>query len=191
MRLLADTDAFCKLGVGCVLEEAISAFGASLAECARLPALPYMLRRGSLRRQCGEKACDDLIAVAEAIPAAPEASVAWLDRMVALPDVDPGEAQIFAVAAEAGIHVITGDKRSLRGVSCVPDLIAAPDRHVVTMEALLITLCARLGKEEMRRRMSAVAGLDTTLASAFHRTTLILKRRWRPTASGLSLTLLP
>lgn len=167
MRLLVDTDAFCKLGVGCVLEEAISVFGVSLAECARLPALPHMLRRGALRRQYGEGVCDNLIDVAEGMPIAAAASAVWLDKLVAMPDVDPGEAQIFAAAAEAGILAISGDKCALRAVSRVPDFIEALDRRVAPMEALLICLCSDLGMEEIRRRLSALTGVDTVVRVCF------------------------
>jgi hypothetical protein len=41
MNLLVDTDAFCKLGVAALLEDAAGVFGARLTECGRLAALPY------------------------------------------------------------------------------------------------------------------------------------------------------
>lgn len=51
MRLLLDTDAFCKLGAAGVFDDALSLLGLSVSDCGRLPALPYMLRKGSLRKE--------------------------------------------------------------------------------------------------------------------------------------------
>ena len=45
MRLLIDSDAFCKLAASGLLSDAAALFN---GECGRLPALPHMLRRGQL-----------------------------------------------------------------------------------------------------------------------------------------------
>jgi len=50
MRLLVDSDAFCKLAASDLLSDAAMLFDAELPDCGRLPALPYMLRRGGLPR---------------------------------------------------------------------------------------------------------------------------------------------
>ena len=57
-KLLVDTDAFCKLSVAGLLESAANVFDTSLLECARLPALPHMLKRGALRKHYGDEHCD-------------------------------------------------------------------------------------------------------------------------------------
>lgn len=106
MRLLVDTDAFCKLAVGSVLRDAVELLGASLRECGRLPALPHMLRKGRLREMFGPQACDALLPVADAVPVVIRSSNAWLDRLAPIQDIDPGEAQIFAAAAELGLVVV-------------------------------------------------------------------------------------
>jgi len=126
-----------------------------------------MLRRGALRTEYGEEACDGLIAVAEGMPAAAEASPDWLDKLVDIPDIDPGEAQIFAAAVEPDAIVISGDKRAVRALSDVRDFVEALDGRVVVVEALLISLCVDLGVEEMRRRLEALAGLDTMVRVCF------------------------
>jgi hypothetical protein len=57
MRVLLDTDAFCKLAVAEVLHDTLGLLGAEPGDCGRLAALPYMLQRGGLRKaplcQCG------------------------------------------------------------------------------------------------------------------------------------------
>jgi hypothetical protein len=68
MKLLVDTDAFCKLAVSGLLLDAVSLLGADLTECGRLPALPYMLRKGRLRRAFGPEACDALIPLTDKAP---------------------------------------------------------------------------------------------------------------------------
>lgn len=50
MKLLFDTDAFCKIGIANLLPDVAQLFGAELQECSRLYALPFMLRKGSLER---------------------------------------------------------------------------------------------------------------------------------------------
>lgn len=96
MPLLVDTDAFGKLGVSGLLAPTAELLGVDLASCARLAALPHMLRRGSLRRQYGDTAADQLLAIADAMAVVPDASTAWLDRLTGVPQIDPGEVQIFA-----------------------------------------------------------------------------------------------
>tara|TARA_B100000315_G_C14252578_1_gene440436 strand:+ start:200 stop:535 length:336 start_codon:yes stop_codon:yes gene_type:complete len=103
MRLLVDTDAFCKLAVGEVLIDAIGLFGANLSECGRLPALPNMLQRGSLRNMFGPENCDLMLPIARKLPVATQPSDEWLDQLTPIQAIDPGEAQLFAAGAETDI----------------------------------------------------------------------------------------
>ena len=41
MQLAVDTDAFCKLGVSGLLDDALAVLGVARDDCGRLPALPY------------------------------------------------------------------------------------------------------------------------------------------------------
>src|SRR5262249_49843687 len=154
LRLLVDTDAFCKLGVGGLLDDAVRVLGASLSECGRLPALPHMLARGRLRRVYGPAACDTLIPVAYAIPVAPQGSDAWLDKLARIDAIDPGEAQLFAAAAESGdLVVVSDDKRALRALKDVAGFAAAMTARIVVLDAVLIAICDDLGTDEVRRRL--------------------------------------
>jgi len=85
----------------------------SIEASGRLPALPHMLRRGALPMLHGKEACERLVLVAESMGLAPVASTAWLARLASVPQIDPGEAQLFASAAEHELIVVTGDKRSV------------------------------------------------------------------------------
>lgn len=167
MKLLIDTDAFCKLGIAGLLEDVVRLLGTTLAESARLPALPHMLKRGKLRRTFGEEPCNALLAVAETIPTIPEASADWLGELVNLDGVDPGEALLLAVAAERGLLLVSGDKRALRSVRYVERLVHALCERVVVMEAALLSVCASLGVEVVRIRMVPLVPTDTMVRVCF------------------------
>lgn len=167
MRLLVDTDAFCKLAVGGLLHDAIGLFGADLSECGRLPALPHMLRRGSLRKKFGAGTCDALIPVANEVPVAIKPSDEWLDRLTPFQAIDPGEALIFASGAEAGLIVVSGDKRALRALKDVAGFANALSGRIVVLEAILLALCDSLGPEEVRNRIQALVAFDTVVRVSF------------------------
>lgn len=157
MKLLVDTDAFCKLGVAGLLEDAAGIFGAGLHDCGRLPALPYMLRRGGLRNLLGADACDALIPVANAMPVVKPGIVTWLDKLTPIESIDPGEAQIFAAAAESSLVVVSGDKRAIHAMNDVEGLAVLLSGRVAVLEAVLLALCDRLGSEAVRSRIVPLA----------------------------------
>ena len=76
-----------------------------------------MLRRGRLREKLSGVVSDVLHPIAEQITAMEEPSDEWLDLLVNHPAIEVGEAQIYALAAEHGLRVLTGDKRSLLELS--------------------------------------------------------------------------
>ncbi len=167
MKLLVDTDAFCKLGIAGLLPDAVRMLSAELEECGRLPALPHMLRRGSLPRRYGKKACEDLISVAESMPVVPEPSIEWLDKITPIDVIDPGEARILAAAAEFTLVVVSGDKRALRAVKEAEGLAAALAGRVSVLEAILLGLCERLGHQHVRGRVAPLIGFDKTVDICF------------------------
>lgn len=169
MRLLLDTDAFCKLGVAGLLRDAVNLLGASLSECGRLAGLTHMLRRrnGSLRRLYGPEACDRLTPIAEELPVIGSASHVWLDKLSPIDAIDAGEALLFAVAAAAGLVVVSDDKRALRALKDLPGFADALAGRIVVLEAILVALCDQLGADEVRRRVKPVAMSDTMIRVCF------------------------
>jgi hypothetical protein len=167
MKLLVDSDAFCKLAPAALLSEAALEFTATLSDCARLPALPHMLRRGSLRWRIGGEVCDALIPVAEGMLTVPASTGEWLDKLIAAEGIDPGEAQLIAVSIDYGLHLLSGDKRALRVVKSIEGLAAALAGRVVVLEAILLALCHRLGTTEVRRRVAAIRGHDAMIDICF------------------------
>jgi hypothetical protein len=169
MKLLVDTDVFCKLQVAGLFIEAIGLFAAGVDDCGRLPALPHMLRRGRLRKHLGEDISEALIPMAEAMAVSPQPSDTWLDELIPLEGIDVGEAQLFATAAEVGLLVVSGDKRSLRALKGVDRFVSALNGRIVVLEAVLIALCDRLGVEAVRARIGALAAADTMVRVCFSR----------------------
>jgi hypothetical protein len=167
MKLLFDTDTFCKLGIASLLEDAARLFHATLQECGRLYALSFMLRKGGLRKLYGGPACDELIPVANALPVMPDPSVVWLEKLTAIESIDPGEAQIFCVAAEQGQPFLSGDKRALKALKGIGDFVPVLGGRVVAMEAVLLALCDSIGQEEIRQRVAPLAAVDRMVEVCF------------------------
>ena len=167
MRVLIDTDAFCNLSVGGVLDDSLKLFGASLPECGRLPALPYMLRRGGLRTRYGPERCDTLLSVAIDMPVIESLNNSYLDLLIAVPDIDPGEAQLFAKAAASDLYLITGDKRSLRALKNVERVSDALSGRIIVLESVLLELCETLGQEEVRQRIQGLRQFDNVVRICF------------------------
>lgn len=167
MPALIDTDLFCELGIAKLLPDAARVLGCSLTDCARLPALPYMLRRGRLAARYGAEACASLLPLAEAMPTAPDPRGPWFDRLAAIEDIDPGEAHLLAAAASGGLVVMTGDERALRAVRLVQGFSDAVSGRIVTRVAILLALCNELGSKEVRQAVSGLMGGNKTIRVCF------------------------
>ena len=167
MTVLIDTDAFCKLGVAGLLEPSVAALGSELRECARLPSLPHMLRRGALPRIYGDEACDNLLSLIGSVPSIDSPAAHWLDHLVPVDAIDPGEAQVFAKAAETDALVLTGDKRALQALARVPVLPQALSGRIVVLEAILGVLCQTRGPEAIRAAVRPILHADTVIRMCF------------------------
>jgi hypothetical protein len=167
MKLLVDTDAFCKLGLANLFEETVSLLGAEQNECARLPALPHMLQRGRLFKRLGEENCLKLLPIANSIGSIPEPSEKWLQTLTPLDGMDPGEVQLYAVAADSDVLVLTDDKRSMKELKKLQGILQVLNGKLVVLELVLLALCRKLGVEEVRSRVSPVVFLDTMLSVCF------------------------
>jgi hypothetical protein len=166
MKVLLDTDAFCKMAIAEVLEPAVGILGAEIVDCGRLPALPHMLRKGRLRKQLGPDVCDSLMIIGKDIPELLEGRD-WLERLSSIDAIDPGEAQIFASAAEHGSIVITGDKRSLGALKNVEGISTILAGRIVVLEAVFIALCNHLGPVEVGRRVQSLKNFDKVVEICF------------------------
>jgi len=169
MNVLVDSDVFCKLALASLLEPALEVLGYGLSDCRLLPALAHMLKRGRLVEAYGPTACAKLESIACVVPTLTDPRSRWLDSLAPVPEIDPGEAQLFAKAADDGLTVMTGDKRAVQALKRVPDLTAALCGRVVVLEAILSALCLRLGVDKVRRSIAPVLHHDTMLRVCFSR----------------------
>ena len=167
MKVLVDSDVFCVLGASNLLEPALRALQSQLKDSGRLPALPYMLKRGTLLDSYGEALCAQLGTLARIIPVVGEPSTRWIDTLSSITDVDPGEAQLLAKAAEDRLIVMTGDKRALRAIRTMPELCVALSERVVVLEAIMISLCTDLGVDVVSKAIRPVRHVDTALGICF------------------------
>lgn len=166
-QLLVDSDAFCKLAAANLLEDTLGLLNITKAQCARLPSLPPMLRRGRLREKLSGPVADTLLPVAEKITAMEEPSDEWLDLLVNHPAIDVGEAQIYALAAEHGFQVLTGDKRSLVELSKLQTFRDRLGGRVVSLEAVLLGLTGTMNEAELRAHGSILAKYDSMARAIF------------------------
>lgn len=167
MRLLVDSDAFCKLAASDLLSDAAECLGVRLQECRRLPALPYMLRRGGLHRTYGAAVCERLIPLAESMPPVRHAPAPWLEQLAPIPAIDPGEAILFATAADLQLPVLSGDLRALRALKRLDRFPEALSGRIVLVEAVLLALCRELGAAAVRDRIEPVRQADTVMRICF------------------------
>jgi len=167
MKLLIDTDAFCKLAVSDLLRDAVRVLGAEQGECGMLPALPHMLRKGRLRRRYGADACDSMLQIANTLPSIPQPSAAWLDPLAPVQAIDPGEALIFAAAAESGAMIVSADKRALEALKDLEAHRDALAERIVVFEALLLRFCRDLGTDVVKQRVRPLVGLDRVVRVCF------------------------
>jgi hypothetical protein len=166
-RLLVDTDIFCKLGIAELLEPAVALFDLAISDCRCLPALPYMLRRGKLPKLFGPEACGKLVPLAESMAAGPWPATPSLDKFTNVDRIDVGEAQILAAVADLGIIALTGDKRALEAVAKLPECPPLLAGRIVTLEAVLISLCEKVGDDVVRAALQPVRDQDRVLRVCF------------------------
>lgn len=167
MRVLVDSDLFCKLAIGNLLGDTLAALGTDFHDCGRLPALPYMLKKGTLPRTYGAEECARLIELADSMEAIKAPDSMWLDHLTLVHEIDPGEAQLFATAARDSLLVITGDKRALRALKDVEGYVEALAGRVVVFEAAILAVFDRLGQAEVSRRLGPLKMKDTILKICF------------------------
>ncbi len=175
--LLIDTDLFVLLAGAGLLPD--------LAECLGIP--PKNIRRlPSLQYQIKSKRFIDKIPVAELerlqqticdVPAWTDspADTAVLDRLAAVPGIDPGEALLFATLYEQPVYLLaSGDKRSMIALGNAPDLDdvrTALEKRILSLETALILLIRKIGAMAVGSALQPLGRKYTTIDILFgHKT---------------------
>lgn len=168
MRLLSDTDTFCKLSAIGLFKDAAKLLGGEPAEVARLPALPHMLRRGrGLRKQLGNALADSLAPLADAQPQVPTAPTEVAALLTGKNNIDVGEVQLLALAASDTLLLMSGDKRALLAVCNVSEVVPLLEGKVVCLEAILLALCRTLGVDRVRAAVAPHRNIDKVFQVCF------------------------
>lgn len=166
--LFLDSDIFLLLAGASSLGEFIAALGFDASQARRLDPLPHMLARGRLARKYPVGVRQKAEAWCAKIPGAQTApSSTLLDRLLQVPDLQPGEALLFALAAETESSLVaTGDKRACSALNAATGLDEVQSRlrgKVVCMEAALQVLMRRLGYKNLVEATMRVRDLNRTL----------------------------
>lgn len=172
--LLIDNDALLKLARYGLLDQALTLFKCNPTDVSVLPAAKYRLlpAKNRLRFCQDEESATRLEAFFE-ISNLLDAGLAnpdLLDVLNAVPNIDAGEALLFAVAANnRNTLVITGDKRSLEALcsyDSVADVSKALAGRVVSLE-VLFSMLAEYQFTLIQERVRAKPDVDTTLKIVF------------------------
>ncbi|MCY3706449.1 MAG: hypothetical protein OXH08_13285 [Gammaproteobacteria bacterium] len=101
------------------------------------------------------------------MPSVVDSPTSWLEQLTHIPDIDPGEAILFATAADLRMPVVTGDVRSLRALRSLDRFPEALEGRIAVLEAVLLALCGHLGTAAVRARVEPVAQADTVMRICF------------------------
>ena len=113
MRLLVDTDVYCKLSVSNLFLDAIHLRGADSNTCGRLAALPHMLAKGRLKRTYGSTQCDKLIPVVLSMPTVICTNDSLIDTLVAIPSI------FYGIATAVTPFLALSCTLTFSAISCV------------------------------------------------------------------------
>jgi len=191
MHLLIDSDVFCKLEICGLMDEAMRILGFARENCRRLPALPHMLRRGTIFNKYGAQACTAMMPSAMSVEAAPNADPEVLEKMKSLPSVNPGEAQLVALAVSYGDYVLTGDKNSLNALKELVDISRAVSGRIVILETLLLAMCDACGTEWLRERIQPLRAHDRVVEVCFTEATADPKAALKSYVDSIKTDLAP
>lgn len=172
--VLMDNDAALKLARYDLLDQALLTMGCTPGEVRVLHTASYALlpAKAPLRHCKDEASADRLRAFLRQVGAVDQAAVntEWLDALVEIPGIDPGEALLFALAAtQPDAIIVTGDKRAMRALCAAPEasgIVAALAGRVLCME----TLFRGLVEQEFaltQQRVRANGEIDKALAAIF------------------------
>jgi hypothetical protein len=167
MKLLIDTDAFCKLAICGLLEDAVKLLGEELRTCGRLAALPYMLKKGKLQATFGAVYCEQIAKMVEQVPAVSISASPTVDKLTQCSNIDAGEALLFSTAVDEKMLMITGDKRALRALKNVEGFPEYLKERIITIEAILLALCEEYGFITIYSQIAPLVAFDTMVRICF------------------------
>lgn len=171
--LLFDNDILSVLGAAGLVDQVIAILDVDRSRAYRLDSITYMLRRGTrLGAGWDERLRMRAVAAAERIAVWREQpSVELLQRFQDIPDVDAGDAGLFASLVEQPLYLLaSGDKRAVRAIGHEPSLRTIRDAvagRVVCFESVLSALVVRYGHVRIGSAFAPVRAHYGTLNLVF------------------------
>lgn len=173
MIILADNDIILKLAQCDLLESLPQLLGAPIEHIFATPTAKFQLlpkKPERLLNKCGnqETVCrlKEFLEAVKDIPAIENLEL--LTRIAGIPNIDPGEQQLFvACASNATSTLISGDRKALRAVTAnkesVPELHEGLIGKVITFESALLLALSELGFAVLKQKLLACPKPDGML----------------------------
>jgi hypothetical protein len=167
--LLIDSDIFALLAGEGVLEPAVKALGFASSCCARLDALPWMVRDRRAFPDLSQDQVDRIILWCGRIPSwADPGPLSLGKRLAKYRRIDPGEVLLLTALVEhPNFFLLSGDKNWMRVLGSSPelqDIREAISGRVICLERLLEVLIKKLGMRGAAKLLSPARKQNKTLA---------------------------
>lgn len=164
--LLVDTDMLILLAATGLLERTAASLGYTIAQVRRLFAVTYQVRKSKrFRDTYGEEVLQRVAQIISTIKEADPPSDSDHDLLGALTNlVDPGEAQLMAIAArDRCTLLVSGDKRAIAGLaeSNATSHIQSLQGKIVSLEVVLWSLLSNQPAEDVRKTFAPVLNHKT------------------------------
>ncbi len=179
-----DSDIFVLLSGASLMRELVAAAGFGLSSARRLQPLPHMLGKKKMLKKYPAGVREKTIAwcsQVESVTARPKGP--FLAQLGLVRGIDPGEAELFAVAAETpGSLIATGDKRACRALKAAEGLEgakAALQGKIICLETALELLLERRGFSALVGPLTQIRGLNKTLGALLSQGELTLEESFR------------
>lgn len=161
--LLVDTDMLILLAASGLFARVVATLGYAPEQVRRLTAAPYQVRKSrAFRVVYGEAVLKRVAPIISDIAEAEQPTD--LDLLDALKSLDPGEAQLIALATlQPATLLVSGDKRAVYELAqCDPmNCVEALQAKWVSLEAVLWGLLDQMTAAEMRKAFLPVLGHKT------------------------------
>ena len=167
------------------MRELVAAAGFDLSNARRLQPLPHMLRkRKKMLKKYPAGVREKAIAWCSQIePVSIRPKGPFLAQLGLVRGIDPGEAELFAIAAETpGSLIATGDKRACRALKAaegLEDAKAALRGRIVCLETALDMLLEQRGFSALSGPLTQIRGLNRTLGALLSQGELTLEENFR------------
>ena len=166
--LFLDSDLFVLHAGAGLLPALIQATGSNLNRARRLHPLPYMLQKGALAARYPQGLRERAAAWCSRITAVEDApSPGSLEPLLGVAAIEPGEALLFALAAETPRSLMaTGDRRACCALAAASGLaeIRALLRHkLICLESALALLLREVGFPHLAAALTLVRDYNQTL----------------------------